>query len=102
MGEDLCDFERHFLCSRVLCIADSNKAGMDKLLYYSIMTKISIINSSYDLDNKELFPVSSSSYFKVHISSDSDTKKEENIDTDDPENIDSDMMESLRSSVSNL
>ena len=47
-----------FLCT--LSIADRNKSGMDKVLYYSIMTKISIIKSSTDLDNKELFPVSGS------------------------------------------
>ena len=49
------------------------------------MTKISIIKSSADIDNKELFPVSSSSSFKVRISSDSYTEEEENIDTDDPD-----------------
>ena len=47
------------------------------------------MKSSTDLDNKELFPVSSSSYFKLWISSDSDTEEEENIDTADPESIDS-------------
>ena len=56
------------------------------------MTKSSIIKSSYDLDNKELFPVSSSSSLKVCSSSYSDTEEEENIDTDDTESSDSDMM----------
>ena len=42
----------------------------------------------YDIDNKELFPVSGSSSQKVCISSDSDTEEEENIDTADPESID--------------
>ena len=32
-----------FPCIRVLCLADSNNAGMDKVFYYSRMTKISII-----------------------------------------------------------
>ena len=41
-----------FPCLRTLRLADSNKAGMDKLFYYSRMTKISIIKSSTDLDNK--------------------------------------------------
>ena len=48
-----------FPCLRNLFLADSNKAGTDKVFYYSRMTKISIIKSSTDFDNKELFPVSS-------------------------------------------
>ena len=91
-----------FPCLRVLCLADSNKAGMDNVLYYARMTKISTIKSSSDLDNKDLFPVSSSSYFKVWISSYSDTEEEENIDTDDPERVDSDMLERLSYSVCKL
>ena len=67
------------------------------------MTKISIIKSSTDLENKELFPISSSSYQKVWKSSDSDTEdEEENIDTDDPDTSDSDMLEILSSTVCNL
>ena len=46
-----------FPCLRVLCLADKNKAGTEKVFYYVIMTKISIIKSSSDIDNKELFPV---------------------------------------------
>ena len=72
-----------------LCLADSNKAVMDKVFYYVIMKNISIIKSSSDIDNKELSPLSISSYFKVWISSDSDTEEEGNIDTDDPYIIDS-------------
>ena len=76
---------------------------MDKVLYYSRMTKISIIKSSNDIENKELFPISSSSSQKVWKSSDSDTEgEEENIDTDDPYTSDSDMLESLSSTVCNL
>ena len=41
-----------FPCIRVLRFADSNKVGMDKVFYYTRMTKISIIKSSSDLDNK--------------------------------------------------
>ena len=59
-----------FPCLRTLRIADRNKAGMDKVLYYSIMTKISIIKSSNYLDNKELFPISNSSYQTIWKSSD--------------------------------
>ena len=66
------------------------------------MTKISIIKSSSDLDNKELLPVSGSSSQKVWISSDSETEEEENIDTGDLESIDSDMLESLILSVCKL
>ena len=63
------------------------------------MKKIFIIKSSSNIDKKEIIPISSSSSFKVWISSDSDTEEEENIDTDDPEGIDSDMLESLSSPV---
>ena len=64
------------------------------------MAKISIIKSSNDLDNKELFPISRSSSQKVWKSSDSDTEdEEENIDTDYPDTSDSDMLESLSSTV---
>ena len=63
------------------------------------MTKISIIKSSYDLNNKELLPVSGSSSQKLWISSNSDTKEEDIIRTDDPESIDSDTLESLSFSV---
>ena len=75
---------------------------MEKLFYYSIMTKISIIKSSYDIDNEEIFPISSSSYLKVWITSDSYTEKEENIYTDNPESIDSYMFLSLSYSVCNI
>ena len=64
---------------------------MDKELYYSRMTKISIMKSLTDLDNKELFTVSGLSSQKVWNSSDSDTEDEENIDTNDPDSSDSDM-----------
>ena len=76
-------------CFRVISLTDINKTEMDKVFYYSRMTKIPIIKSLYDLDNKELFTVSISSSLKVWISSDSDTEEEDNIDTDDPESSDS-------------
>ena len=66
------------------------------------MTKVSIIKSLSDLDNKELFPVSTSSCLKVWSSSYSDTGEEDNIDTDDPEIIHSYMLESMSSLVCNL
>ena len=91
-----------FPCLRTLRLADSNKSGTDKVFYYSIITKISIIKSSTDLDNKELFTVSGSSSQKVWISSGSDTEEEENIDADGPEISDSDMLESLSFSVCKL
>ena len=89
----------HLWCLWVLHIVDSNKSVMDKVFYYAIMTKISIIKSSSDLDNRELFPVSGSSSQKVWISSYSDTEEEKNIDTDDPESSESDILESLSFSV---
>ena len=66
------------------------------------MKNISIIKSSSDIDNKELFPVYFSSSIKIWISSYSDTEEEENIDTDDPERSDSDMLEILSSLVCSL
>ena len=75
---------------------------MDKVFYYDRMTKISIIKSSSDIDNKELFPVYGSLSQKVWISSDSDTGQEENIVTDDPDIIDSDTLERLSFSVCKL
>ena len=75
---------------------------MYKVFYYARITKIAIIKSSSDIDNKELLPVSSSLSQKLWISSDSDTEEEDNIDTDDPESIDSDILESLSSSICKL
>ena len=91
-----------FPCLWVLHLEDSNKSGMEKLFYYAIMKNISIIKSSSDPDNEELFPVSCSSYLKVWRSSDRNNEEEENIDTDDPESSDSDMLESLSFSVFRL
>ena len=54
-----------FPCLCTLRLADSNKEGMDKVFYYFRMKKISIIKSSTDLDNKELFPIPGSSSQKV-------------------------------------
>ena len=76
---------------------------MEKVFYYSITTKISIVKSSTDIDNKELFPVSGSSSQKVCNLSNSDTEDGlENIDTDYPDSSESDMLESLSSSVCKL
>ena len=61
-------------CLRVLRLADINKSGMDKLFYYTRITKTSIIKSSSDIDNKELFLVSSSSYIKLRSLFDNDTE----------------------------
>ena len=75
---------------------------MKKVFYHARMTKIPIIKSSSDLDNKELFPVSGSSSQKLFISSDSDTEEEYNIGTDDAESIYSDKLEILSFSVCKL
>ena len=64
------------------------------------MTKISIIKSSNDLDNKALFPISRSSSQTIWKSSDSDTEDEE--DNIDPETNDSDKLECLSTTVCNL
>ena len=47
-----------FPCLCTLRLADSIKSGMDKVFYYSRMTKIPIMKSSTDIDNKELLQVS--------------------------------------------
>ena len=61
-------------CLRVIPLADSNKSGIHKLFEYARMTKIFIIKSSSDIDNKKLFPVSGSSSQNVWIPLDSDTE----------------------------
>ena len=66
------------------------------------MTKISIIKSLSDIDNKELFQVYCSSSQKVWSSSDSDNEREDSIDTDHLYNNNSDMLEILSSLVCNL
>ena len=88
--QDNKDWERIFVIFKikspflwVIHIEDSNNTGMYKVFYYATMTKISIIKSSYDINNKELLPVSGSSSQNVCISSDIYTKEEENIGTDD-------------------
>ena len=45
-------------CIWFLSLSESNKSGMDKVFYYTRMTKMSVIKSLSDLDNKELLPVS--------------------------------------------
>ena len=64
------------------------------------MTKISIIKSSNDLDNKELFPISNSSSQTIWKSSDSDTEDEE--DNIDPDTSYLDKLEFLSTTVCNL
>ena len=85
-----------------ILLAYRNKTGIDKVFYHSRMTNISIIKSSSDLDNKEIFPVYGSSSQKLWISSDSETEEEDDIDTDDQESSDSDMSERLSFSVCKL
>ena len=68
---------------------------MDKVFYYARMTKISIIKSSSDIDNKELFPVSGLLSQKLWNLYDSYTEDEDNIDTDDTNSSELDMLESL-------
>ena len=57
---------------------------MEKVFYYSRMTEIFITKSSYDIDKKELFPVSFSSSIKVRSSPESDNEEVKKIDNDDP------------------
>ena len=66
------------------------------------MTKISIIKSSSDIYNKEIFPVSCSSSLKIWSLSDSYNEDKEKIDNDDTDSTDSDMLESLSSLVYSL
>ena len=66
----------------VIRLAGSNKSGMDKVLYHNRTTKISIIKSSSDIYNKELFPVSCSSSLKIWSLSDSYNEDKEKIDNE--------------------
>ena len=57
--QDKKDWERIYVLLKILfpclcnlCIAYRKKAVMDKVFYYDIMAKISIIKSSSDIDNK--------------------------------------------------
>ena len=54
-----------FPCIWIIRLADINKAGSDKVFYYDRMTNITIIKSSSDIDNKELFPVFFSSSLNI-------------------------------------
>ena len=65
------------------------------------MTKISMQKSSFDIDNKQLFPVSGSFYQNEQRVSDSDDEEKKTINIDDPNISDSNMLESLSSSVFN-
>ena len=50
-----------------ICLADSNKAVMDKVFYYVIMKNISIIKSSSDIDTDDPYIIDS--YMSVSLSS---------------------------------
>ena len=89
MGEDLCSTENKFSLPSYpsTCKHQQIRNGLGILLFQH--EKKSIIKSSTDIDNKELFPISGSSSQKVWKSSDSDNEDvEENIDTDDPDTSD--------------
>ena len=45
-----------FPCLRVICLADSNHAVMDKFYYYSIMTTQCIEEKISDIDYQEILP----------------------------------------------
>ena len=66
------------------------------------MTNISTIKSSSDLDKKELFAVSGSSYQNVRSSSYSENERDDNIDNFYPDSSDSDMLEILSFLVCNF
>ena len=63
-----------FPCIRVICLADSNLAGMDKFYYYLIMTKQFIEKTISDIDYQKLFPDISS---PANIWNDSDEEIDE-------------------------
>ena len=60
-------------CLRVLRLADSNLAGMDKVYYYSRMTKKCIEKKKLDLDYQRVF-LETSSYANIWITSDDERK----------------------------
>ena len=56
MGKFLCTSQDSVFCLIVLLLADSNRAGMDKVYYYSRMTKQCIKETIYGFDYYKLFP----------------------------------------------
>ena len=57
-------------------LADSNLAGMEKLYYYSIITKQSIVKTKLDLDCQRVFP-EISSYANIWNTSDDKSDDDE-------------------------
>ena len=61
---------------RVLQLADSNHAVMDKVYYYSRMTKQCIEKTIYDVDYQKLFPEISSPANIWNLSDDKSNEEE--------------------------
>ena len=61
-----------FPCLRVIHLADSNLAGMEKVYYYSRMKKQCIEKTKLDLDYQRVFP-EVSSYANIWITSDDES-----------------------------
>ena len=55
MGKATCAYQDSFSCLRVILLADSNLAGMDKVYYLSRMTKKCIEKTKSDLDYQRVF-----------------------------------------------
>ena len=60
MGKVLCTSQDFFSCLRDLRLADSNLAGMEKVYYYSRMTKQCTEKTKSVLDYQKVFPEVSS------------------------------------------
>ena len=68
-------------CIRVICLADSTLAGMDKFYYYLIMTKQCIEKTRLDLDYQTVLPdISSPS--NIWNMSDDESDEEESMSND--------------------
>ena len=68
-------------CLRVLCLVDSNLAVMDKVYYYSRMTKQCIEKTKLDLDYQRVFPEISSYANTWNTSSDKSNEDEPTVPT---------------------
>ena len=56
MEKVLCNSQYSFSLSESFCLADSNHAGIDKVYYFSRMTKQCIEETLSGIDYQELFP----------------------------------------------
>ena len=81
MGKLLCTSQDYFPCLRVLRLADSNLAGMDKNYYYFGIKNIYIERKKSDLEYQRVFP-DVSSLANIWNMSDEESDEEESTSKD--------------------